>query len=182
MPANIPFSASFVSSCSFSSLSSRCSQSCRNSAEQQETANDIKQERPRMPVHVPSVVGSLTDPLACASSLYALARPRCKHAAPASGSGVSVCHRLRICDLSRLSVFRPCFIRGFSSNHRGPNLRTSSRLGVFALSAPAAAVQVETISTQSCRGARTQRGSHIPNGTHSHTLRKVAASFPISED
>ncbi len=72
MPATIPFSASSASSCSFSSLSSRCSQSCRNSADQQETANDMKQERPRMPVHVPSVVGSLTDPLACASSLYAL--------------------------------------------------------------------------------------------------------------
>ena len=35
-------------------------------------------------------VGSLTDPLACASSSYALARPPYKHAAPASGSGVSV--------------------------------------------------------------------------------------------
>ncbi len=45
----------------------------------------MKQERPRMPVHVPSVVGSLTDPLACASSLYALARPPYKHAARASG-------------------------------------------------------------------------------------------------
>ncbi len=85
VPANFPFSASSASSCSFSSLSSRCSQSCRNSADQQETANDIKQERPRMPVHVPSVVGSLTDPLACASSLYALARPPYKHAARASG-------------------------------------------------------------------------------------------------
>ncbi len=85
MPANFPFSASSASSCSFSSSSSRCSQSCRNSAEQQETANDMKQERPRMPVHVPSVVGSLTDPLACASSLYALARPPYKHAARASG-------------------------------------------------------------------------------------------------
>ncbi len=88
VPANFPFSASSASSCSFSSLSSRCSQSCRNSADQQETANDIKQERPRMPVHVPSVVGSLTDPLACASSLYALARPPYKHAARASGSSV----------------------------------------------------------------------------------------------
>ena len=50
VPANIPFSASFVSSCSFSSSSSRWCQSCRSSADQQETANDIKQERPRMPV------------------------------------------------------------------------------------------------------------------------------------
>ena len=50
VPANIPFSASFVSSCSFSSSSSRWRQSCRGSADQQETANDIKQERPRMPV------------------------------------------------------------------------------------------------------------------------------------
>ena len=50
VPANIPFSASFVSSCSFSSSSSRWRQSCRGSADQQETSNDIKQERPRMPV------------------------------------------------------------------------------------------------------------------------------------
>jgi len=85
VPANFPFSASSASSCSFSSSSSRWRQSCRNSADQQETANDMKQERPRMPVHVPSVVGSLTDPLACASSLYALARPPYKHAARASG-------------------------------------------------------------------------------------------------
>ena len=100
----------------------------------------------------------------------------------------------------------PCFIRGYDLNGptrlrfelvragasplqfhptprpQSPVFFASSRLGAFALSVPAAAVQVETISTQSCRGARTQRGSHIPNGTHSHTLRKVAASFPISED
>ena len=39
-----------ASSCSFSSSSSRWRQSCRSSADQQETPNDIKQERPRMPV------------------------------------------------------------------------------------------------------------------------------------
>ncbi len=112
---------------------------------------------------------SLTDPLACASSSYALPRLPYKHAAPASGSGVSgasfpvlngptrlrfelvraaaspykhaapasgsrvpICHRLSICDLSRLSVFHPCFICGFSSNHRGPSLRFSSRLRALA--------------------------------------------------
>ncbi len=37
VPANIPFSASFVSSCSFSSSSSRCSQSCRGPEDGQGT-------------------------------------------------------------------------------------------------------------------------------------------------
>ena len=80
----------------------------------------------------------------------------------------------------------PCLVHSVPSNLRSLNIRQSSfaslRLGAFALSAPAAAVQVETISTQSRRDARTQRESHFPNGTHPHTLRKVAASSPMSED
>ena len=111
---------------------------------------------------------SFTDPLACASSFCALARSPYKHAAPASGSRVSVCHRLSICDLSRLSVFRPCSVRvpsvfrpcsvrSCSSNHRGPNLRSSSRLGVFALSGSSASgckLQQSSRHAPSCRPPR----------------------------
>ncbi len=41
-------------------------------------------------------------------------------------SRVSDRHRLSLCDLSRLSVFGPCFVRGFSSNHRGLHIHRSS--------------------------------------------------------
>ena len=79
---------------------------------------------------------SFTDPLACASSFCALARPPYKHAAPASGSRVSVCHRLSICDLSRLSVFRPCSVRvpsvAVHPTTAAHNLRTSLRLRTLA--------------------------------------------------
>ena len=56
----------------------------------QEPAKHIEQEHPRPSAHVSAVAGSLTDPLACASSFYALARAPYKRAARASGSGVSV--------------------------------------------------------------------------------------------
>jgi hypothetical protein len=116
-----PFSASSVSSCSLSSLSSRWRQSCQSPEDGQGTAKDIMQERLRLPVHVP-----------CAAS-----NP----------------HNLNI----RRSSF------------------ASSRLGVLALSVSAAAVQVETISTQSREGARPQREScssqraplaHIKEASH----------------
>ena len=45
----------------------------RNST--QKPAKHIEQEHPRLPAHVSTVAGSLTDPLACASSFCALPRP-----------------------------------------------------------------------------------------------------------
>ena len=60
-----------------------------NPEDKQEPAKHIEQEHPRLRARVSSAATTLTDPLACASSLYALPRPPYKHAAPASGSGVS---------------------------------------------------------------------------------------------
>ena len=58
--------------------------------DEQEPAKHIGQEHPRLPARVSSVATTLTDPLACASSLYALARLPYKHAARASGSSLSL--------------------------------------------------------------------------------------------